>query len=114
MTSKPSETPASEDPLGLTGQWVSVDERRTEVSFDITRVGGAYRVRAYDRSAGEEAEIYDVKTAGDRLTFAAYWSSGQFTKYRLRAVAGQVEGIFTYTDSTHFKRAVDKPGDRDP
>jgi len=72
----------------------------------ISRRGASFHVRAVDQSDGEEAEIYDVKATAGALSFAAYWSSGRFTKYRLRVLQdGQLEAAYSYSDTTHFKRA---------
>jgi hypothetical protein len=92
------------DRLGIAGRWVSVDKWQTEVAFEIESQDGIYSVRAIDEPDGEEAEIYDVKATGEHLTFAAHWSTGQFTKYRIRALGDQLEAVFTYTDTTHFTR----------
>jgi len=49
--------------------------------------------------------VYDVKLSRGELSFATYWSSGQFTKCRLRAMAGNtLEEVFTYTDTITLKR----------
>ena len=93
----------------LVGRWVSVDEWRTEIMFVISKRRGLFQVRAIDQSDGERAEIYGVNATRESLSFAAYWSSGQFTKYRLRAIGSSkgdylMEAVFTYSDTTHFRR----------
>ena len=93
-----------QDPNRLIGRWKSVDQWRTEVVLEITKVNGGFHIRAIDAADGEEAEIYDVQLVGEGLTFAAYWSSGQFTKYRAHPMGNQLEVVFTYTDTSHFSR----------
>jgi hypothetical protein len=89
----------------LVGKWIASDEWRTDVSIVISRRGGAFKVRAIDQSDSEEAEIFGLKTTSRGLSFAAYWSSGQLTKYRLRALApDQLEAVFTVTSTSTFKR----------
>jgi hypothetical protein len=95
------------DSHSLVGRWKCVDEWQTEVSLEITEHDGSYRVQAVDAADGEEAEIYGVQLIGDVLTFAAHWSSGQFTKYRARRIGDKLEVVFTYTDTVHFRRAPD-------
>ena len=100
----------SERSRSLIGRWKSIDPWQTGVSFEIDKTDGAYSVCAIDGSDGEKAEIYDIKLVGNRLTFAAHWSSGQLTKYTLRPLGGDIEVTFTYTGRSHFQRdAGDKP-----
>jgi hypothetical protein len=87
------------------GRWIATDEWSTDVSLIITSRSGEMGVRAVDQSDGEEAEIFDVKLSKRELSFAAHWSSGQFTKYRLRQLrADEVEVVFTFTATQTFKR----------
>jgi hypothetical protein len=75
------------------------------VALTISRRGSLFRVRAIDQSDGEEAEVYGVKATNEALSFAAYWSSGQFTKYRLCPLwPDQMLVTFTYTATQTFKR----------
>jgi hypothetical protein len=90
------------------GRWKSVDPWQTEVLFEITEIDGACHVRAVDGSDDEEAEIYELRLSRESLMFAAHWSSGQFTKYRLRRLGEHVEAVFTYTGTTHFERDTRK------
>ena len=50
--------------------------------------------------------MFDLKQSKRELSFAAYWSSGQFTQYRLR-LYGDTEVLvtFTFTNTVTFKRA---------
>jgi hypothetical protein len=72
----------------------------------VTERAGRVRVRAVDKADGEEAEVFDLKQSKRELSFAAYWSSGQFTQYRLR-LYGDTEVLvtFTFTNTVTFKRA---------
>ena len=95
----------------LLGRWVCVDDWDTNIALTVEQKGTDFSVRATDETDGEEAEIYGIEANEDGLSFAAYWSSGRFTKYRIRPVGpDQIEVIFTYTETTHFKRA---PADRE-
>lgn len=87
------------------GRWAAKDDWETDVEFEITKRGRSTKVAAIDLSDGERAEIYDVKLDGDDLHFAAYWSSGRFTKYRLRLLANnELEAVYTYRATTQFAR----------
>ncbi len=89
----------------LVGRWVACDDWATMIAFVISKRNGSFRVRAIDQSDGEEAEIYGVKSTNEALTFGAYWSSGQFTKYRLRPMElDQMEVVYTYTATQTFKQ----------
>ncbi len=92
----------------LVGQWVAADSWATNVKLIVSSSKGKIRVRAVCQMDGEEAEIMNLKTAGDTITFAAYWSSGQLTKYRLRAFGDELEAVFTYIDTTTFVRSTPK------
>jgi hypothetical protein len=92
----------------MIGRWVAADPWATDVSLIISGRGGKVRVRAVDQSDGEEAEVMALQTTKDTLSFAAYWSSGQLTKYRLRNTAGVVEAVFTVTATASFKKAAPK------
>jgi hypothetical protein len=94
------------------GRWTAKDCWQTDIEFIISKRGDKVTVAAMDQSDGEGAEIYCVKLRRDGLYFAAYWSSGQFTKYRLRPIGdNEIEVVFTYTDTAHFarKRSPRKP-----
>ncbi len=87
------------------GRWVAKDRWQTEIAFTISKRGGKVTVTAVDQADGERAEIYDLKLRRDGLYFAAYWSSGQFTKFRLRPIGDdEIEVLFTYTGMSHFER----------
>ena len=91
----------------LVGRWIAADEWVTDVALIVSNRSGKIRVRALDQSDGEEAEIFDLKIAKSGISFAAYWSSGQLTKYRLRALGdGQMEAVFTVTATTTLKKAA--------
>ena len=91
----------------LIGRWIAADEWTTDVELIVSNRGGKIRVRAKDQSDGEEAEIFDLKVTKSDISFAAYWSSGQLTKYRLRALGnGQMEAVFTVTATTTFERSA--------
>ncbi|MEQ1867653.1 MAG: hypothetical protein HOP13_18485 [Alphaproteobacteria bacterium] len=60
----------------LIGRWSAADEWATNVELVISSSGGKIRVRAVDKTDGEEAEVMEVRTTKDTITFAAYWSSG--------------------------------------
>ena len=92
----------------LIGRWAAADEWATNVELIISSSGGKIRVRAVDRTDGEEAEVMEVKTTKDTITFAAYWSSGQLTKYRLRSIGGELEAVFTYSATCTFLKATPK------
>jgi hypothetical protein len=93
----------------LVGRWSACDEWATDVSLIVSKRGGKLRVRALDQPDGEDAEVYDLRITSRGLSFAAYWSSGQFTKYQLRPLgSGQLEAIFTFTDTTMFKKVSPK------
>jgi hypothetical protein len=92
-------------PFPYHGRWAAKDRWQTEVAFTISKRGSKIAVAAIDQSDGERAEVYDVKLRRDGLYFATYWSSGQFTKYRLRVVGkDEIEAVFTYTGTGQFGR----------
>jgi len=102
-------TKPSEAVQRLVGRWTAADEWATDVSLIISVRGGKIRVRAVDQSDGEEAEVFGLKVTSRGLSFASYWSSGQLTKYRLRATAsGQLEAVFTVTSTATFKKVPAK------
>jgi hypothetical protein len=80
----------------------------SEISIEILKSGTSYTVRAIDQHDGEEAEVHGVVhgVVGDMetLAFGAYWSTGQFTKYKLRLIGSEMEATYTYTDITYYKR----------
>jgi hypothetical protein len=87
------------------GRWIASDEWSTDVSL-ITSRNGKMGVRAVDQSDGEEAEIFGVKVSKREMSFAAHWSSGQFTKYRLCPLrANEMEVVFTFTTTQTFERS---------
>jgi hypothetical protein len=93
-------------PNPFVGRWIASDEWSTDVSLIITSRNGKMGVRAVDQSDGEEAEIFGVKVSKQEMSFAAHWSSGQFTKYRLRLLrANEMEVAFTFTATQTFKRS---------
>lgn len=96
------------DRLKIVGRWVAIDDWDTDVVFEFEIRNGAYTVRASD-SDGEEPEVYNVEEGEDHLTFALHWSSGRFTKYRVRSNGNQLEIVFTYTDTIHLKRQTESP-----
>lgn len=96
------------DRLKIAGRWVAIDEWDTEVVFKFQIQNGAYAVSAAD-SDGEKPEVYDVREDADHLMFALHWSSGRFTKYRVKSVDDQLEITFTYTDTIHMKRQTPPP-----
>lgn len=88
------------------GRWIASDEWSTDVSLIIRRRDGKFAVGAVDLSDGEQAEIFGVKASKRELSFAAHWSSGQLTKYRLRPLrAGEMEVIFTHTVTSTYRLA---------
>jgi hypothetical protein len=89
----------------LAGRWVAFDEWATDVKFVIRSVKGGFRVNVVDRWDGEKAEVFDVKATKTTLSFAAYWSSGQLTKYRLRLLRDdQIHVVYSYTATNTFRR----------
>lgn len=89
----------------LAGRWVAFDEWTTDVMFVIRAAKGGFRVNVVDRWDGEKAEVFDVKATKTTLSFAAYWSSGQLTKYRLRLLRDdQIEVVYSYTATNTFRR----------
>jgi hypothetical protein len=92
----------------LIGRWVAADPWATDVSLILSRRSGKLNVRAVDQSDGEEAEVMGLKITKDTVTFAAYWASGQLTKYRLRAISAGLEAVFTVTATTTFQRVTRK------
>jgi hypothetical protein len=70
----------------LVGRWIASDEWATDVSLIVSNREGKIRVRAVDQSDGEEAEIFGLRVTSREIFFSAYWSSGQLTKYRQRAL----------------------------
>jgi hypothetical protein len=90
----------------LVGRWIAADEWATEVVLIVSNRNGKIRVRAVDQSDGEEAEILDLKVTKSDLCFAAYWSSGQLTKFRLQALGDQMLAVFTVTTTTTFKKTA--------
>jgi hypothetical protein len=92
----------------LIGRWVAADQWATSVELIISSSEGKVRVRAVTPADAEEAEVMNLKTAGDTITFAAYWSSGQLTKYRLRAIGDEIEAVFTYIDTCTFVKSASK------
>jgi hypothetical protein len=104
---------ATVSPTGISqpdfiGRWVCVSEWYSEISLEIAKSTTIYSVRATDQSDGEEAEVYDVvhSVVGNMgtLAFGAYWSSGQFTKYKLRIIDSEMEVTYTHTDIAYYKR----------
>jgi hypothetical protein len=93
-----------------TGRWAAKDRWQTDIAFTISKRGNVIKIRAADLYDGEEAEIYGIKANRDGLFFAAYWSTGRFTKYRLRCVGDdEMEIVFTHTETTHFERVKGQP-----
>jgi hypothetical protein len=87
------------------GRWIASDEWSTDVSLIITSRNGKMGVRAVDQSDSEEAEIFGVKASEREMSFAAHWSSGQLTKYRLRPLrVDEMQVVFTFTTTQTFKR----------
>jgi hypothetical protein len=86
------------------GRWICVDQWNHDTVIIISKKDDRLNVQVFDPNDGEEAEIYDPRLVGEVFLFSAYWSTGQFTKYRIRQLSDQLEIIFTYTDTTHYKR----------
>ena len=94
----------------LVGRWRAIDPWETDVSLIVSNRGGKIRVRAVDDSDGEEAEIFGLKVTTQKISFAAYWSTGQLTKYSLRALfEGQMEVTYTFTAKNTFQKVAAKP-----
>lgn len=98
------------DRLKIAGRWVAIDDWDTDVIFEFRVQNGTYTISAVD-SDGEEAEVHDVKEDEDHLMFALHWSSGQFTKYRVKSCGDRLEIVFTYTDTIRLKRQSGAPED---
>ena len=92
----------------LIGRWVAADHWATSTELIVSSSEGKVRVRAVDQTDGEEAEVLGLKTTGDTISFSAYWSSGQLTKYRLRAFGDELEAVFTYIDTCTFVKSTPK------
>src|SRR5580692_8259662 len=87
------------------GTWIAKDDRATDVEIKIAKRGPKVVVKARDSSDGEIAEIYDVKSSANELRFCALWSTGQFTKYRLRSFGiDEIEVNFTFTGTDFYRR----------
>ncbi|HEX3666330.1 MAG TPA: hypothetical protein VHU23_13985 [Rhizomicrobium sp.] len=90
----------------LMGRWVAADPWESDVSLITSNRGGKVRVRAVDQSDGQEAEILGLRVTTQEITFSAYWSSGQLTKFRLRKLLdGELEARYTFTSTTTYKKA---------
>ena len=87
------------------GTWIAKDGRDTDVEFQIVKRGSKVTIRAVDSNDGERAEIYGVPLAQE-LRFCALWSTGRFTKYRLRTLGtDELVVTFSYSATDYFRRA---------
>ena len=88
------------------GTWSSSDDYGSQVELTITRHRRGYLVSATDTSDGEMADIFQIVSDGDALTFAAHWNSnGRFARYRVAQLsAGHIEVTYTYTDQETYRR----------
>ena len=67
----------------LAGTWFGDD---SDIEYTVAFDGQGWVVSAMDSSDGEQADILEIKSNDDILTFAAYWNStGRFCRCRLRA-----------------------------
>lgn len=66
----------------LVGRWETWDED-SRVVYEIRKTARALKVRAFDKTDGEEYKVYKTKWNGRCLSFEIYVPS---TKYRTRNV----------------------------
>lgn len=92
------------------GRWIAGNERHTAATIEITVVDGHLAVRAIDGSNGELAEIQGLVIGNDEVRFAAHWSSGQTTAYRLGLSDGRLVVHFTFSDTHYFTRDLNSDG----
>ena len=92
------------------GRWIAGNDRRTTATIEIAIVDGHLAVRAIDGSNGELAEIQGLIYGNDEVRFAAHWSSGQTTAYRLLLSDGRLVVHFTFSDTDHFTRDLNPDG----
>jgi hypothetical protein len=67
-------------------------------------------VSAIKGSSGELAEIQGLSYGNDEVRFAAHWSSGQATAYRLLLSDGRLVAHFTFSDTEYFTRDLNSDG----
>lgn len=92
------------------GRWTSGNDQRTAVTIEVDLLDDRFVVRVIADFDGELAEIRDLANKGNELGFAAHWSSGQTTSYRLRRSNDRLEVDFTYSETTYFERDLNPDG----
>ena len=110
---KPKKLPTGKSQVDFSGRWVCVSEWESDVRIEIKKSRRTYDVRAISEYDGEEAEVHGITSDGETLSFGAYWSSGQFTKYKVQMLGSQLQATYTYTDVAYYKRDVE-PSQPDP
>lgn len=92
------------------GRWIAGNDRHTTATIEINIVDGDLVVSAIKRSSGELAKIQGLSYGNDEVRFAAHWSSGQITAYRLLLSDGQLVVHSTFSDTKYFTRDVNSDG----
>ena len=92
------------------GRWTAGNDRHTTATIEIKIVDGHLVVCAIDGSSGELAEIQDLAHGNDEIRFAAHWSSGKTTAYRLLLSDGRLVVHFTFSDTDTFTRDLNADG----
>jgi hypothetical protein len=104
---KTRKTTAKRAAADFSGRWVSGSDWETEVVFVIAKRKGTYQITATDEWDGEKGEVHGIEAGAGTLRFAVYWSTGRFTKYRLRLLTDDtVEMTLTHTATLHYRRAA--------
>ena len=92
------------------GRWTGGDDWRSATTIEVEVVDDHLVVRVIADSDGELANIQDLTHSDQELRFAAYWSSGQRTTYRLQRSGDGLEVHFTFSDVANLKRDVNPDG----
>jgi len=80
------------------------------VTIEVELLDDRFVVRVIADFDGELAEIQDLANKGNELRFAAHWSSGQTTSYRLQRSNDRLEVDFTSSETAYFERDLNPNG----
>ncbi|RWH74621.1 DUF1835 domain-containing protein [Mesorhizobium sp.] len=92
------------------GRWIAGNDQHATTTIEIKIVDGHLVVCAIDGSSGELAEIQRLTYGNEEVRFAAQWSSGKTSTYRILLSDGRLVVHVTLSRTDYFKRDLNPDG----
>ncbi|MEZ0224363.1 MAG: hypothetical protein ACAH83_07420 [Alphaproteobacteria bacterium] len=113
MTKKKKSLSRSAKKNPFVGTWVDANPYFSEVEFKISKGAKGIHVKAWDPIDKEAAEISDVSSTSNQLSFTAHWrSTGRITTNKLQRVSSdQINCTFTWTETAILVKKSERPAE---